>query len=322
MTRVMMALLAATAFSTAACADEAATQVSAKTAVETAQTVVQTTGETIQDIDESAISMGGFDAPESAWRTPDAENLVYIDTAYGRMIVELYPEIAPAHVERIRLLASTGFYDGLKFHRVIDDFMNQTGDPLGNGTGDSGMADLPPEFTFRRGTDMPVTMIGAMRSEQGDIATGFYKALPIATQPSSQAILTKDGKVKASGLHCAGVTSMARSSDPATGNSQFFLMRGKSPWLDTQYSIWGKVISGNHIVEKIKLTEVDGQPIAGLEPDVMLDVQLASKVDEDKRVPVKVLDTQSDAFSKYLDSLKVNGEYPDICDIDIPSRLN
>jgi peptidylprolyl isomerase len=321
MTRLMMGLLAATAFATTACADDSATAVSAKTAVESAAQTA-TTGETVQTIDPGTVKTAGFDAPDEAWRTPDAENLVYIDTAYGRMIVELYPEIAPAHVERIRLLASTGFYDGLKFHRVIDGFMNQTGDPLGNGTGDSGMADLPPEFTFRRGTDMPVTMVGAMRSEQGDVATGFYKSLPIATQPSSQAILTKDGKVKASGLHCKGVTSMARSSDPSTGNSQFFLMRGTSPWLDTQYSIWGKVIAGNHLVERIKLTEVDGQPIEGMEPDVMLKVQLASKLDEDKRVPVRVLDTQSDAFATYLEGLKVDGAYPNICDIDIPSRLD
>ena len=321
MTKLSMALLAGAAIAATACAQESVNESVEETPRTDVLEAQATTGETIQTIDPASIDAGTtFDAPDSAWRTPDPENTLYIDTPHGRMIVELYPEIAPEHVKRIKTLAGMGFYDGLKFHRVIDGFMNQTGDPLGDGTGDSGMADLPPEFTFRRGTDMPVTMIGALRTEAGDIATGFYKALPVATQPSSQAILTKDGKVEAFGIHCKGVTSMARAQDPSTGNSQFFVMRGKSPWLDSQYSIWGKVIAGHHVIEKIKLTEVDGQPISDLVPDTMIDVQLASQADAP--VPVKVLDTQSDAFTRYLETQKVDGSYPDICDIEIPSKLN
>jgi hypothetical protein len=80
----------------------------------------------------------GFSAPDDAWRTVDAENLMIIDTKYGLIGVELYPEIAPNHVAQIKELARTKFYDNVVFHRVIDGFMNQTGDGTnGDGTGDS-----------------------------------------------------------------------------------------------------------------------------------------------------------------------------------------
>ena len=306
-------LLAATAFATTlavgACAQDSVSE-----GVETRTPATDVQSATTE------LASTGFEAPDNAWRTVEAENLLLVDTVHGRVAIELYPELAPAHVDRIRTLAKMGFYDGQKFHRVIDGFMNQTGDPTGTGTGDSGMPDLPPEFTFRRGTDMPVALVGAMRTPTGEMATGFYKSLPVATQPSSQAILTKDGKVEAYGLHCKGVTSMARTNDPNTANSQFFLMRGKSPWLDAQYSIWGNTVAGHDVLEKIQLTEVDGQPIEHT-PDVMEDVTLASELPEAERPVVRVLDTQSDAFLEMLETQKEGDAYPEICDVRVPVEI-
>ena len=100
--------------------------------------------------------------PDAAWRTVDPENLMIIDTTQGRIGVELYPEIAPLHVAQMKTLTRDGFYDGVPFHRVIDGFMNQTGDGSnGDGTGDSELPDIPAEFTFRRGEDMPVTLVNS-----------------------------------------------------------------------------------------------------------------------------------------------------------------
>jgi peptidylprolyl isomerase len=90
--------------------------------------------------------MGMFDTASAQtpdprnWRQVDPDNTLYIDTVHGRIVVELYPEIAPRHVERIKALTRLGFYDGLTFHRVVDDFMAQTGDPLGTGEGASSPA--------------------------------------------------------------------------------------------------------------------------------------------------------------------------------------
>ncbi|MEL6688564.1 MAG: peptidylprolyl isomerase [Pseudomonadota bacterium] len=233
--------------------------------------------------------------------------------------VELYPEIAPKHVEQVKTLTRDGFYDGVVFHRVIDGFMNQTGDGSnGNGTGDSDLPNIPAEFNFRRGEDMAVTLVaarsGADPSSGKAIPTGFYKSLPVATQPISQAILTRDNKVAAFGLHCPGVTSMARTADPNSANSQFFLMRGKADHLDAQYSIWGNTVLGHKHLTSFK-EGVVGQN-EGFIPDQMNTVRIAADLSEDDRPTVQVLDTTSAAFSAWIETQS----YSDICDIEIPSR--
>ncbi|MGE0830555.1 MAG: peptidylprolyl isomerase, partial [Hyphomonadaceae bacterium] len=128
------------------------------------------------------------DAPDPAnWRALDPDNTLYIDTERGRIVVELYPEIAPHHVERIIALTRQHFYDGLTFHRVIEGFMAQTGDPLGTGQGASSLPDLTPEFLFRRGPEMPFVEA----AQQGGARIGFYKAMPSETQPDSQMMVTR-----------------------------------------------------------------------------------------------------------------------------------
>ncbi|MEM9600891.1 MAG: peptidylprolyl isomerase [Pseudomonadota bacterium] len=252
--------------------------------------------------------------PESAWRTVDAENMLVIDTAYGVIGVELFPEVAPAHVEQIKQLARDGFYDNVVFHRVIEGFMNQNGDGSnGDGTGDSDRPDIPAEFTFRRGEDMDVTIVSSRGEQSNEIATGFYKSLPVATQPISQAILTADGKVAAFGLHCPGVTSMARTNDPNSANSQFFLMRSRYDSLDTAYSIWGSTVMGRDHLTKIKVGVVGEE---GFVPDQMNTVRVAADLPDGERPTVQVLDTSSDAFTSWLSSQT----YEDVCDIAIPTR--
>lgn len=84
---------------------------------------------------------------QNKWRARDMENYLYIDLKYGRVVIELLPQLAPKHVERIKSLARRGFYDGVVFHRVIPGFMAQTGDPTGTGMGGSNLPDLRAEFS-------------------------------------------------------------------------------------------------------------------------------------------------------------------------------
>ncbi len=102
---------------------------------------------------------------------PDPENVLYLELKDGRVVIEMRPDLAPKHVERIRELVREGFYDGLNFHRVIDGFMAQTGDPRGNGTGGSG-TNIPAEFTnlegFYRGT------VGMARAQSPDSADSQF----------------------------------------------------------------------------------------------------------------------------------------------------
>jgi peptidylprolyl isomerase len=158
----------------------------------------------------------------------DLENILYIDLTYGRVVIEMLPKIAPKHVERIKTLTRQKFYDGIVFHRVIDGFMAQTGDPIGTGMGGSKMPDIKAEFS-----DEP---------------------------------------------HIRGAVSMARASDPNSANSQFFIVTSDSRFLDGQYSVWGRVISGMEFVDKIKKgANRDGKVIG---PDGMVKVRVAK--DENK----------------------------------------
>ena len=111
-----------------------------------------------------------FSGAQSAF-AEDKENTLYLDTKHGRVVIKLRPDLAPNHVERIKTLARQGFYDGLKFHRVIDGFMAQTGDPRGNGTGGSDLPDLRAEFSprpFERG------VVGMARSNSPHSANSQF----------------------------------------------------------------------------------------------------------------------------------------------------
>jgi cyclophilin family peptidyl-prolyl cis-trans isomerase len=158
------------------------------------------------------------------------ENFMILKLKDGDVKIELFPDVAPKHVERIKTLANEGKYNNVVFHRVIDGFMAQTGDvQFGNsssdtfdlrraGTGSSNLPDLKQEFS-----DIP---------------------------------------------HEKGTLSMARSSDPNSGNSQFFICLESTPHLDRNYTVFGKVIEGMEHVDKIK--KGDSSTGSVVEPDKII----------------------------------------------------
>ena len=154
----------------------------------------------------------------------DPENTLVIELQTGKVYVEMLPDLAPKHVQRIKELARSDFYDGVVFHRVIEGFMAQTGDPTGTGTGGSDKPDLPAEFS-----DVP-----------------FER----------------------------GTVGMARTPDPNSANSQFFIMFAPNANLNREYTVWGKVIEGMEHVDDIK----KGAGRNGMveDPDRMMDVYVAA----------------------------------------------
>ena len=132
----------------------------------------------------------------------------------GDVKIQMFPEVAPGHVKRITDLANDGKYDNVVFHRVIDGFMAQTGDVK---FGNSSSKDFDLNRAGMGGSDLP------------DLDQEFNN-LP----------------------HERGTVSMARSQDPNSGNSQFFICFGPTPHLDRQYTVFGKVIEGMEFVDKIK----------------------------------------------------------------------
>jgi peptidylprolyl isomerase len=150
----------------------------------------------------------------------DGENTLYIELPGGRVTISLRPDLAPRHVARIKELAREGFYDGTPFHRVIDKFMAQGGDPTGTGTGGSKKPNLKAEFSGEK--------------------------------------------------HVRGTCSMARSSNPDSANSQFFICFEDAAFLNGQYSIWGQVTSGMQHVDALKR----GEPVR--EPDRIVRMHIAA----------------------------------------------
>ena len=128
----------------------------------------------------------------------------------GDVVIKLRPDLAPGHVARIAELAKEGFYDGVKFHRVIPGFMAQGGDPTGTGSGGSDKPDLQAEFN---------------------------------AEP-----------------HVRGVCSMARTNNPNSANSQFFICFDDATFLDRQYTVWGQVESGMEHVDALPKGEPPREP--------------------------------------------------------------
>ena len=167
----------------------------------------------------------GLARPALAQST-DPENTIYMDLKQGRVVIRLLPDVAPKTVARIKTLTRQGFYDGTPFHRVIEGFMAQGGDPTGTGTGGSKLPDLPLEASQRH----------------------FVR----------------------------GVCGMARTSNPNSGNSQFFIMFAPAPSLDGQYTIWGQVVSGMEYVDAIKRGSGGSGTVSS--PDKIIRMRVAADV--------------------------------------------
>jgi peptidylprolyl isomerase len=233
---------------------------------------------------------------DADWRTPDPQNVLVIDTSKGRIIAELAPAAAAQHVERMRELARAGFYNGLSFFRVLEGFMDQTGDPKNDGTGQSDKPNLQGEFTFRRGADTPLVVVDKVNG----LEWGYLGSLPVFSQTMDLAVLTADHRVNAWGVFCPGVVGAARSDDPNSANSQFFLMRDATHSLDKLYTAYGAVISGEDVVRAIKSGPSPSGAVA--EPrDKMTSVRVLADIPEAERPKVRVLDPRGPWFRVLAD---------------------
>lgn len=251
------------------------------------------------------------------WRSVAPDNLLVIDTNKGRILVEMTPEAAPGHVSRLRLLAKAGFYDGIPWHRVIDGFMAQTGDPLGTGEGQSWYPDLEAEFTFRRDAQTPFAPVAA----PAGALIGFMQSLPVQTQPDAVMATTADRKVHAWGLYCPGVAGMARDDAPDSANSQFFLMRQPYPALEKRYTIWGRVVSGLDVVRALKFSPNPDGIVT--DPDRMTRVRVAGDLAQGERPSVRVLSTDSARFRTLVERTRAaRGADFSACDIDLPVAVD
>lgn len=253
-------------------------------------------------------------APTAAdWRTPKPEDVLVIDTNKGRIIVEMVPEVAPLWTAQLRELALEHFYDGHTFFRVIEGFMAQTGDPENRGTGQSSKPNVKAEFQFRRGPETPFVLV----ADQAVAEVGFIKSLPVTTQSMMLAPMTRDGKVSGYGLFCPGVGGAARGQDENSANSQFFLMRANYPALERRYTAWGRVLSGQAVVNAIKV----GEPVADPQ-DKMERLRLLSDIPEKDRPTIRVIDPAGKWFKAEIARAQAaGGANFTACDVNIPVEV-
>ncbi|MBU2166984.1 MAG: peptidylprolyl isomerase [Alphaproteobacteria bacterium] len=271
----------------------------------------------------SALLLGAAPLPalaqeSSSWRTVPAERLLVVETSKGRVLVELFPDVAPAHVERVTTLADRGFYDGHTFHRVIEGFMAQTGDPMGTGGGGSELADVSAELNFRRGRDSGFVLV----EDSGPGMRGIMRGMSIVTQPDSQMMVTADFKVGAQGIFCPGVVGMARAGSLDSANSQFFLMTGREDALNGIYTPFGRIVDGLDVVTALKSGPESDNGRVGADPDTLVRVRLATALPEADRPTVQVLrDASPEATQLIAEARAARGANFNICDVQLPSRV-
>lgn len=254
-------------------------------------------------------TMGAAPAPD--WRPLDPENTLVVGTTKGQVIVELRPEFAPKGVERIKLLAREGLYDGLQFHRVIDGFVAQTGNPNNRDGGTSAHPDLPPEFSFRIAPEL-----AAVAVERSDSREGFLGATPFQAVSAAEQARGTDPRLRAWGAYCAGVVGMGRQADPGSANSEIFFMRAPARRLDHEYTVVGRVVAGRDAILGVAVGEPPKMP------DLMLKVRVMADMPVAERPRIEVADVRGPAFQAKVAALKQErGAAFSVCDVEVPIRL-
>ncbi len=238
------------------------------------------------------------------WRTADPQNLVLIDTKYGQVAVELAPEFAPNHTERLRALIRAHFYDGLSFYRVIDGFVAQGG--IGEGTASTRdhpvearnlgqWPALKAEFDRVSSPEPVFTPLGNADLMAPDV--GFEDGFAVARDPVDRREWL---------IHCPGTFAFARDDNPDTAATEFYIVIGQSPRrLDRDLTAFGRVLSGMQYLQKLERgdPDVDSGVIADVaKRDPIVRMRLAADLPEKDRPSFQVIRTESKTFADALEA--------------------
>jgi peptidylprolyl isomerase len=259
----------------------------------------------------SAVLLTAAAAAPPEWRPLDPDNTLVIDTTKGRVVVELRPEFAPKGVERIKLLSRERVYDGLQFHRVIDGFVAQTGNPNNRDGGVSAHPDLPPEFSFRIPPRDATIVVSRTDAQEGLVGMTPFQAVSKGEQG-----LATDGRLRGWGAYCPGVMGMGRQADPGSANSEIFFMRAPARRLDHDYTVVGRVVEGLDVIRGVAV----GEPPAA--PDRMLKVRVMADLPPSERPTFEVQNERGPEYQEAIRALKVAlGAGFTVCDLPVRTRL-
>ena len=260
-------------------------------------------------------------ADDVIWRQVDPENLVFIDLFEGEIALELNPLFAPETVAQFRKLVQEQFYDGLSFYRVIDGFVAQGGD--GSDLGELSLVPLI-DAEFERD---PWDEIEFTRVQKDDLfapETGFIDGFATARDVSENKIWL---------THCPGIVAMARNDGPDSSRTDFYFVIGQAPrYLDRNMNIFGRVIHGMDVVQKIRRGPAEESGIIQDETasSRIRGMRLASDIPKSERLSAFVTDTNSKGFEKTLKSRRNRKQkffhhkppkVLDVCQVPVAGRV-
>ncbi|MEP1554555.1 MAG: peptidylprolyl isomerase [Paraglaciecola sp.] len=235
-----------------------------------------------------------FAAPH--WRTPDAENLVYLKLETGTVVIELAPFMAPNHVKQFKALVSEGFYDGLEFYRVIDGFVAQAGDVTEQKISHH-KSKLQAELqrTAPKNSDFMLVQSPDFMAPQ----TGFISEFPAARDPqTNQEWLT----------HCMGTLAFARDNDINSATTEFYIVIGQATrHLDKNMSSIGRVIYGMPAIQSLKrahLNNANGVIEKAENRSKIIWAKLADNVAAQDRIKIEIQPQDSHAFKQRLEDAR------------------
>ncbi|WP_300376172.1 peptidylprolyl isomerase [Henriciella sp.] len=266
----------------------------------------------------AAIPAGFAQEEASDWRAVAPENLLLIDTGKGRITIELNPDFAPGHVDRIRELAEAGVLDGETFYRVIDGFVAQ------GGLNEEGAVDAWP--ALENENDRPYGGEDFIELGNRDLfapEVGHIDGFAVGRNQ----LLQEEWL-----LHCPGAVAMARDTGPDTAATEFYIVLDAQRYLDRNLTVFGRVIDGMKNVQALKRgdREIENGVIqAPDEGDEIIDFYMASSLPEDERPQWEVMETNSIAFEDFKVAKRIRNEeffyrqppqVLDICSFSVPAR--
>jgi len=257
---------------------------------------------------------------DSDWRSPNPENLLYLQLETGLVIMEMAPEFAPGHVANTRALVREKYFDGLAFYRVAEGFVAQGGDPQDNVKSiRQAKRTIPAELYLDGPLKSPFTLVDL---QDGFAAqTGYVSGFPVArNEKGTESWMT----------HCPGALAMARDNAPDSGGATIYIVIGHAPrYLDRNTTVFGRVLRGLEYVQQLRR----GYEPAGIikspqDYNPIISMRVATDIPAEQRQNLQVMRTDSQAFREMIISRANRPEewfyerpgYVDVCAVPVPLR--
>ncbi len=258
-------------------------------------------------------------APDAAWRAVDPDDLLIIELETGRVVIELSSHLAQGQVTQMKGLAREGYFDGMPFHRVIENFVAQAGDVTADRVPETVPLTIPGEFDEPAPDGLPFTPLGNPDGYAPE--AGFIDGMPAARDPQTGTVWL---------THCTGALAFGRDDAPDSAGTEFYIMLQPHRYLDRNLSVFGRILRGSeHIQALPRVTSYAfDTPQGGSEPAIIERLTLASALPEDDRPRLEVFDTGHPLFADLLDARRNRPEgfwvyRPDhigLCAMPIPVR--